>query len=119
MKLGIGFPVWMGLLHVACCEPLPPRDAAVVCIDSGDAGTYETFEQDKSAEALGGVTPCAKACKNLSTLGCPESRKYPAGRTCVETCKAISTISSFDPVCVSSAKDVAAVRGCPQIRCLP
>lgn len=114
-KLGIGLPV---ALVVSCCDPnTPPKTVVLTCIDGGDAGWAESFESDQSAEALGGATPCARACKNLSSLGCPESLKLPSGKTCVETCKDISAISSYNPACVERAKSVEAVRACPQISC--
>lgn len=105
------------LFATACCEPPPPRNVVVTCVEGDDAGVVEPFEADQSPEAVGLSTPCARACKNLSTLGCPESAKLPAGKTCVETCKAIAPISSFDPECVAAAKSVAAVRKCPQVKC--
>lgn len=116
MKLGIGCPLFVAAMLVAC-DPLPPRTVAVVCIDGGDAGAAEPFESDPSAEAVSLSSPCARACKNLSVLGCPESVKLPAGKTCVETCKSIAAISSFDPLCVEKAKTVDAVRSCPQVAC--
>lgn len=100
----------------SCCEPLPPKTIVISCPD-GDAGAAEPFEADQSSEALGLSSPCARACKNLSTLGCPESVKPPAGKTCVETCKDISAISSFNPACVERAKTVDEVRKCPQLSC--
>lgn len=116
MKLGIAAPTFVALL-LAACDPPPPRTVAIVCIDGGDAGSAEPFESDQSAEALGLSSPCARACKNFSILGCPESVKLPAGKTCVETCKDIAAISSFDPACVEKAKTVDAVRKCPQVTC--
>lgn len=119
MKLGIGIAV-LSLtfaLLPSCCEPPPPRTVVVTCVEGGDAGAPEPFEADQSSEAVGGTTVCARSCKNLSQLGCPEAWKLPAGRTCTETCKAITSISSYDPACVEKAKDVAAVRKCPQIAC--
>lgn len=98
----------------ACKEP-PPRTVVVECMN--DAGPVEQFGDDKSPEALGGATPCAKACANFAKLGCPESAKLPQGKTCVETCKSIASISSFDPDCVARAKSVDAVRKCPQVTC--
>lgn len=107
----------IAVVALAACKPEPPRDVVVVCAEGGDAGAPEPFEEDRSAEALGLSTPCAKACKNLSVLKCPEAWKLPGGRTCVETCKAISAISPFDPECVQKATSVAAVRKCPSLKC--
>lgn len=104
------------LAATSCCEPLPPRTIVISCQD-GDAGAAEPFEADRSPEALGLSSPCARACKNLSTLGCPESVKLPAGKTCVETCKDIVAMSSFNPACVEKAKTVDEVRKCPQLSC--
>lgn len=104
------------LAATSCCEPLPPRTIVISCQD-GDAGAAEPFEADQSPEALGLSSPCARACKNLSVLGCPESVKLPAGKTCVETCKDIVAISSFNPACVERAKAVDDVRKCPQVTC--
>ena len=100
----------------SCCEPLPPRTIVISCQD-GDAGAAEPFEADQSSEALALSSPCARACKNLSLLGCPESVKLPAGKTCVETCKDIAAISSFNPACVERAKTIDDVRKCPQVTC--
>lgn len=105
----------------ASCQEPPPRTVIVASCPSSDAASVEPeepFELDHSAEALGLSTACAKACKQFSVLGCPESRKPAGGRTCVETCNAIKTMSSFDPACVASAMSIAAVRKCPQVRCL-
>ncbi len=123
MKLGIGIAVAIfssvlsGGVLSGCCEPPPPRHVVVTCVEGSDAGAPEPFEADQSSESLSGSTVCARSCKNLSKLGCPEAWKLPAGRTCTETCKAITSISSYDPLCVEKAKDVAAVRQCPQIAC--
>lgn len=114
----------VGVGVASCCESKTAHDVIVVaaCQDGGDdgldVGGVEEFLADKSEEAVAGLTPCAKACKRLSDLSCPESQKLPGGRTCVETCKAVASISSFSPTCVSAAKDVAAVRKCPEVRCL-
>lgn len=98
-----------------CYDNPPPRVVTIVCQD--DSGVVEQFAEDQSAEATALSSPCARACKNLAELGCPESAKLPGGKTCVETCKAISPISSYDPECVIKAKTVAAVRKCPATRC--
>lgn len=111
--------LWIPVLLLAatsCCEPLPPRTIVISCQD-GDAGAAEPFEADQSSEALGLSSPCARACKNLSILGCPESVRLPAGKTCVETCKDIAAMSSFNPACVERAKSVDEVRKCPQLSC--
>ena len=115
VKLGIGLPA---LVLSGCCESnQPPKTVVLTCVDGGDAGTAESFEADQSPEALARTSPCARACKNLSVLGCPESLKLPAGKTCVETCKDIAAISSFDAECVAKASSVSAVRKCPQLSC--
>jgi len=106
-----------------CCAEPPPRTVVVAaCPSSEDAGVVvtpeEAFESDKSAEARGLLSPCARACSRLSVLGCPESRKPAGGRTCVETCRVIARVSSFDPKCVEAAINVETVRTCPQVRCL-
>ena len=98
-----------------CCPPQPPSNVAIVCIN--EAGPEESFEADQSPEALGLSTPCAKACKSLSTLACSESKKQPGGDTCVVTCKKYIEISSYDPACVTAAKTKEAVRKCPLIKC--
>ena len=118
MKLGIGLPVFLAVFAVpACCEPPPPKTVVVTCIEGGDAGTPESFDADQSPEALSLKSPCARACANLAKLGCPESFKLPAGKTCVETCKDIAAMSSFNPACVERAKTVDEVRKCPQLSC--
>lgn len=101
----------------ATCEQPPPHEVVVVCAGGEEAGVPEPFDADTSSEALSLSTACARACKNFQTLGCPEAWKLPAGRTCVETCKAIAPISKFDPLCVEKAKSVADVRKCPEVRC--
>ncbi len=106
----------------ACCSTNPSPQSTVVLSTCGDGGIGdsgdEEFAADDSAEALGLSTPCARACNRLAQLGCPESRKPVAGKTCIETCTSISAISSFSPACVTAAKDVTSVRKCPQVRCL-
>lgn len=106
----------------ACCSANPPPRETVVLSTCGDGGldsvAEEEFSADQSPEALSLSTPCALACNRLAVLGCPESRKPPAGKSCIEICTSIQTISSYSPTCVSAAKDVASVRKCPAIRCL-
>lgn len=111
VSLMIAFVVVVG------CKPEPARDVVVVCAEGGDAGAPEPFEADPSSEAMSQNSACARACKNLSVLGCPEAWKLPAGRTCTETCKAIATVSKFNPLCVEKAKSVADVRKCPDVAC--
>lgn len=116
----LAISVTIAMVSSCCAEP-PPRTVVVAACPSSDAAGVdpeEPFEADQSSEALGLATPCARACKQFSTLGCPESRKPLGGRTCVENCKAIQNISSFDPMCVVAATSVAAVRKCPATRCL-
>lgn len=103
-----------------CCNTCPPAQTIVIACDrdgGSDALEDESFEDDKSAEALALSSPCARACKQLSALGCPEAKKPVGGRTCVETCKAIAPISSYDPECVIKAKTVASARLCPALKC--
>jgi hypothetical protein len=104
----------------SCCPTTPPSSTIVVTSCPGDdSGVFdEAFEADQSPEALGLSSTCARACSNLSRLGCPESRKPAGGRTCVQTCKAIEGVSSYSPACVAASADVAAVRKCPAVRCL-
>lgn len=110
------------LSAAASCGPQPmPQTVVIAACPSSDAAGIEPeepFESDQSSEALGLATPCARACKQYSVLGCPEAKKPMGGRTCVETCKAIGPISSFDAMCVVAAKDATAARKCPQVRCL-
>lgn len=110
------FNVWLPLVLLGACDKPEPRTVVVVC--EGDSGlTPEPFSKDTTYEASSGSTPCARACKNLSRLGCPEAWKLPGGRTCVEICKMIGPISSYDPACVEKAQDVSDVRKCPSITC--
>lgn len=102
-------------LFTDCCPPQPPSNVAIVCIN--EAGPEESFEADQSPEALGLSSPCAKACKNLSTLACSESKKQPGGDTCVVVCKKYGEIANYDTACVTAAKTKEAVRKCPLIKC--
>lgn len=115
MRAGILAASCLTVFVAGCPVDPPPRTVVVVCND--DSGVVEQFSEDQSAEALGLSTPCAKACANLAKLGCPESAKLPGGKTCVETCKSIAPISSYDPECVAKATTVATVRKCPSVRC--
>lgn len=108
---------FLSMTGATCNNEQPPREVVVVCTEGGDAGAPEPFDVDTSAEAMGGVTPCARACRNLATLGCPEAWKLPGGRTCVENCKAMLPVSPYDPECVAAAKTVDAVRKCPALTC--
>lgn len=114
VKLGIGALV---LSIGACCPPSDPKTVTVVC--QSDSGIQEDlpFEADQSPEALGRATPCSRACASLSLLGCPESKQKPGSFTCIEACGKLAKISSFDPECVALAKNVDAVRKCPQVTC--
>lgn len=108
-------------IAVSCCGTTPPPRETVILSNCGDGGVGdadEEFALDQSSEALSLSSPCARACSRLAVLGCPESRKPPAGRTCIEVCKSVQTISSYSPACVAEAKDVEAVRKCPAVRCL-
>lgn len=111
------FLVALFVTLAACSANPEPRQVVITCLEGGDAGAPEPFESDTSPEAVGGVTTCARACRNLSKLGCPEAWKLPGGRTCTETCKKILPISSYDPICVENAKNIDEVRKCPQITC--
>lgn len=108
------------LTTTGCCSNPPPRETVVLstCGDAAIDAADEEFSADQSSEALSLSSPCALACARLAVLGCPESRKPAAGRTCIEVCTSVQTISSYSPQCVSTAKDVASVRKCPAIRCL-
>lgn len=120
VPLALLFAAGLGAVSSCCSDP-PPRTVVVAACPSSDAAGVdpeEPFEADQSSEALGLATPCARACKAFSTLGCPESKKPLGGRTCVENCKAIQNISSFDPMCVVAATSIASVRKCSQVRCL-
>lgn len=99
----------------ACCSTPPPEHPVIIC--AGDAGPDEPFEQDPSLEAKQLSSPCARACSALSSFGCLESRKPPGGRRCLETCKEISPISSYDPECVATAKNLEVLRKCPKAVC--
>ncbi len=105
----------------APCVPPPPAIVEAGKLDGGvyEAGPGEPFEADQSSEALGLSTDCARACKSFSLLKCPEAAKLPGGRTCIETCKEIAAISSFDAKCVSLATTVETVRKCPKVKCAP
>lgn len=116
MKLTYAFGL---ILALSGCEATPaPREVVVICSPTEDAGAPEPFESDTALEAKNGASPCARACKNLSTIGCPEAWKLPGGKTCVENCKSIASYSSYDPECVEKASSKTAVRKCPAIRCL-
>lgn len=99
----------------ACCSTPPPEHPVIIC--AGDAGPDEPFEQDPSFEAKQLSSPCARACSALSSFGCAESRKPPGGRRCLETCKEIAPISSYDPECVATAKNLETLRKCPKAKC--
>ncbi len=114
-------------VHVfaGCCESCPPAQTVIIACDhdggpiyDGDAEIVdEPFEHDQSAEALALSSPYARACKQMSVLKCPEAKKPAAGRTCIETLKAIAKISSFNPECVANAKTVEAARKCQYLKC--
>lgn len=110
----------LGVASVSsCCATPPPQTIVVAACPSNETGVDpdEPFESDTSSEALGLSSPCARACKAFSDLGCPESRKPLGGLTCVQNCKNIQTMSSFDPACVIASKSVSDVRKCPATRC--
>lgn len=118
-KTIIGFAVTIASIFALGCDTVPPpREVVVICSSADDAGAPEPFESDVSLEAKNGTSPCARACKNFSTLGCPEAWKLPGGKTCVEICKSNAGLSSFDPECVAAAKSKVEVRKCPVTRCL-
>lgn len=107
----------LGVTACCACPPVAPTSVIVCPYDGGEVGPEEAFETDRSEEALALLSPCARACKSFSLLQCPESKKLPGGRSCLDSCKAILAISSFNPECVALAKTVAAVRTCPQVKC--
>lgn len=126
MKIALALSplIAFGIVSIeACCNTCPPAQNVVIACDR-DAGVAdgalvdEPFEFDHSEEALGLSSPCARACKKLSDYGCPESKKPAYGRTCVETCKKIAPISSYDPECVARSKTVHEARICPQLKCV-
>lgn len=117
VALGFVAEMWTG-----CCNTPQPQTVVLACDrDGGDGGDAipadEDFSLDRSEEALAGISPCARACRTLAGLGCPESRKPAGGRTCVETCKTISPISNYDPLCVADSKSVEEARKCPALKC--
>ncbi len=65
-----------------------------------------------------GDSPCLRSCARLGALGCPEA--HPATGSCEDTCDRVTKLgaSTYDPSCVSAARDVAAVRACPAVRCV-
>lgn len=99
-----------------CCKNDPGPAPVILCVQ--DAGQEEPFEADQSEEALALSSPCARACKRLSVLDCPESKRLPGGTSCIETCHKIDPISNYDPECVARAESTAEVRACPQIKCI-
>lgn len=107
-----------GVAACCACPPPEPKNTVILCDrDAGADISIENFEGDRSEEALALKSPCARACKQFSVLGCPESQKLPGGRSCIDTCKAIAPISLFNPECVAAATSVTAVRKCPVVRC--
>jgi len=66
-------------------------------------------------------TLCENACDNMKTLGCPEAEGSKA-MSCTELCEKATRPPyigpRLNPVCVSSAPDVAVLRAKCNVRCL-
>lgn len=103
----------------------PSGTQVIVCAPTDDAGDEsglfpEPFEADKSEEALGLKSPCARACYAMAHLPdgvCPESVKLPGGNTCIVNCTKYAKISSFNPECIARAKTRAEMQKCPNLKC--
>ena len=93
-------------LESKVCPPCQCSQDAAVDVVAVDAQPGK----DAAAEAAPApVTPCEKACANLTAHACEEGNAQ-----CVATCLHLvaTKITPFDPGCVSSAGTVAKMRLC-------
>lgn len=62
------------------------------------------------------VSPCARACERLHSLGCPEGEPSRNGTSCLEVCRTAGVL--VNAPCVARAPNVDAVHAC-NVRCAP
>lgn len=71
--------------------------------------------QTDTQEEDGAKSTCAKACSNLTKLGCSEGKDS----NCISVCDHLSKthLIKFDAKCLSVAKDVKAIKACGGVSC--
>ncbi len=57
---------------------------------------------------------CGRACRRLTTLGCPEAEPTDAGATCVAVCRdaEASGVVSLEPECVANVASCDDIDSC-------
>ena len=75
----------------------------------------DTNLQNDTQEEDGAKSTCAKACTNLIKLGCSEGKDS----NCISVCDHLSKthLIKFDAKCLSTAKDVKAIKSCGGVVC--
>ncbi len=108
----IGF----GYVVAACTltNPMPvPPDAAEYPSDGG----VVSEEPEGSPAALS--SPCGRACKAFTRLGCPEAKPSASGVSCYQVCLRGARLRSIPVACWAAAPTVDALRACGGVRCVP
>lgn len=61
-----------------------------------------------------GGSPCARACKHMAALGCPEAQPTPGGTTCEQVCLNAeeSGVISLAPGCVERSRSCDEAAAC-------
>lgn len=114
VSFGIGLAVFLALGSLAaCCKP-QPQGIPVVDIDAADAGDPDAGGPDDTDPDAARVPACARACRTLKKLRCPEAQKPDGGLTCYAVCEKaeLSGNRSLSPECVAAAGSVESVRAC-------
>lgn len=107
-----------------CPDPItivnPPDAGPAVVVTDADGGAAP-FDEPFDGAGLYTSPPCAAACANLQTLGCPEGRTRPGEDSCYIVCRRSETTAGridFKPRCISAARTKPSLRACGTYRCL-
>lgn len=104
--VGAAFLTLFALTALPGCPPTPLSP-----VDASDASDFDAGFDDA-------MSPCARACKVLTALSCPEALTLDGGKSCTALCSdSESSGFSLKPSCVALAKDVSGVRACGTVRC--
>lgn len=101
--------------------PQTPEPPHVDPIDGGyPPGQVDALDGEDPPVETATVPACAKACKNLKALGCPEAERLDGGSTCYAVCAKAEQSGKFGlhPSCVAAAKTAGEARNCGSIRCM-
>ena len=88
-----------------------------IVVDSAPVGDVSVIQLDSAVDVVvyEASTICMSACNNLAKLGCSEGKNTSCGSECDHVLQ--THLINFDAKCLSTAKDVKAVKVCGGITC--